>query len=68
MKTSTIVWSLAFAIVASAFAFRGATEYWVEAGLIITAVELVILRERIGRSFASCNVPGRVESFGRKIL
>jgi hypothetical protein len=48
MKTSTIAWSAVFAaaIVASAFAFHGKTEYWVEAALIVAALGFVILRER----------------------
>ena len=70
MKTSTIVWSLAFAvaIVATAFVFRGAAEYWIEFGLMVTALELVILRERVIHTLANCEIPGRIESFGRKIL
>jgi hypothetical protein len=69
MKTSTILWSSAFAIaiVATAFAFRGAAEYWIEFCLIITAIELMILRERLARTFASCNVPGRIGFADRKV-
>jgi hypothetical protein len=47
--TSAIVWSLvwAIAIIAAAFLFRGnPAEYWIESGLIIGALTLVVLKRR----------------------
>lgn len=47
--TSKIVWSLvwAIAIIATPFIFKGnEARYWIEAGLIVGALTLVILKSR----------------------
>jgi len=49
LGTATIVWSLvwAFAIIATAFLFKGnPAKDWIEAGLIIGALTFVVLKPR----------------------
>jgi len=48
-RTSTIVWSLvwALAVIAAAFFFKGnPAEYWIESALIVGALTFVVLKRR----------------------